>query len=134
LLEERQDASPTNIDSLAGCHVGNGPENLVQLVGQQCVRVWEDHTTGGKDGGGSIANYKPQSPYNCKNNCFTWEKGFGGIEAMGDGTHGTNCAAFADSKCSQQFKLGETGNSVEHGYLVLPVGVRGYSMLCYFNC
>ncbi|KAI5461766.1 SGNH hydrolase-type esterase domain-containing protein [Mariannaea sp. PMI_226] len=112
------------------CGPGTDSDSLAQAVGQQCVRIWADHNAGG---GGWVAQFKPQSPNNCDGTCWPWPAGYGGIEAIGDGTYGTNCATYSDLNCQNQ--IGSTGNAVEHHPAVLKDSEGlGHSVKCFFHC
>lgn len=114
--------------------VEGGIPGTLSIIKDQCVKLWDGYSAGGFD---DNAQYQPNSPYNCENNCFAYPKGFGGIQAYGDGTYGTNCEYFSDLECKS--RIGETGNVVsikKNGIKVLDEasGQKGFSIQCYFHC
>jgi hypothetical protein len=116
------------------CAEGSNNGSPLSIVKGQCVKVWDGYSSGGEDWS---AQYQPNSPYNCGNNCFSYPKGFGRIQAFGDGTYGTNCEYFSDLNC--QSSIGKTGNVVsvkKDGIKVLDEasGQKGFSMQCFFHC
>lgn len=104
------------LEKRANCHNSPGVAN------GQCVKYFRNN--GACGGSGASVSYRPT----CAGNCYV--DNFQSISVAGDGTYGTDCKIFSDSKCKK--RVFDTGNIVTGPAKCFHS--KGKSMKCYYRC